>query len=474
MALNLTLCHLSPGGGWGMTIRSYQQSLHLIECGDTRVLYDIHRVKTYDCSIEEAALLCGRDGVTTDHYDKALLSCDQHTLAAIQNRLEHLSGLSKSLSDCQGIVSPFNDHPTLLFMNLCNSCNLQCSYCYAEGCGKKHDPRPMSAETARSGVDFLMQQAKPGEVYVIIFAGGEPLLNFPVLAATASHAREKSRQMGVTLKLRILSNGTVMNAEILKLISEQDIALQLSLDGPPEVHDQYRPAKDGYGSSEKILATIDYLKRNGFTNYKIRSTLCHGNTDTSKITEYFHKQGLENVVLRPIMTSKENSYQLVRSDIAQITKCFDRLCGDIVKNVQTGRHVDIPETFAQYVDKLNIGIKSKRYCGAGRDMVVLSPEGRFYPCPVLADDPQYCTGSLDRGYNGIVEAFPNLSVEEKPVCRQCWARNLCGGGCVSQAIRKNDDPLRPDPLECAATLAKIKGAVVIHHLQKRGGGTIPM
>lgn len=447
-----------------MVIRSFTHGLYMVECGDTQVLYDINRVKTYDCNRIEATFFRQDTGGSTDLYDK-------QNLAEAQERLHYLSRLSTSLTAYQGITSSFTGHPSQLFVNICRNCNLQCNYCYDKECKEQEEKRRMSPETAHSGIDFLLSQAKPGEAYVVIFAGGEPLLNFPVLASTAEYARKRCQELGVALKLRVLSNGTVMDDKILKLLIDYDIFLQISLDGPPEIHDQHRPDKNGLGSSKKILETISYLKHHGFSNYKVRGTLCHGNADISRIAEFYNNEGLENFVFRPIMVDKDHSHQLSQSDLSKITCYFTSKCSQLVASLQTGKEVDIPEAFSMYMNRLQIGVKIKTYCGAGREMVVMSPEGRFYPCPVFADNANYCIGELGSGNNGG-KPFPNLSVDEKQVCRQCWARNLCGGGCVSQAIRHMNDPLQPDPSECAVMLAKIKGAIVLHHLQernKRGG-----
>ena len=448
------------------TIRSRNHNLHVVNYADSQVLYDTNRVKTYACSSVEAALINGISPDMAKHNER-LHPCDPKTIEEAQNRLRRLSELSESLAQSQGIVPMFSGHPAYLFLNLCDSCNLQCTYCYAESCGSGSTPHFMSANTARSGIDFLLRHAKSGERYAISFAGGEPLLNFKVLASAAVYALDRSRQLGVMLQLKILTNGTVMNPEILKFVSDNAVTLQISLDGPPEIHDQLRRTKNGRKSSKKVIETIDYLKRHNFTGFRIRSTLCHGNSDLSKIIGFFQKQGFNNFASRPIMTAKKNPYKLRKSDLRKITEYYDRMRAIVIARLKTGSCIDIPEEFSLFVEKLKIGMKTKRYCGAGRDMVVVTPDGKLYPCPILVGDTRFCTGSLEHGFRrSQAKVFPNLSVDEKSGCRRCWARNLCGGGCVSQAIRLNNDPERQDPLECAMIQAKIKGAIAIHQHQK--------
>jgi uncharacterized protein len=167
------------------------------------------------------------------------------------------------------------------------------------------------------------------------------------------------------------------------------------------------------------------------------------------------------------MTDKKNPYKLGESDLRKIEEYYDRMHAVVIDGLKGGKAKEIPEAFSLLVEKLKIGMKTKRYCGAGREMVVVATDGQLYPCPILVGNSHFCTGHIEQGFRRPKETvFPNLSVDEKAFCRRCWARNLCGGGCVSQAIRLHNDPERPDPLECAVIQAKIKGAIAIYQHQK--------
>jgi uncharacterized protein len=116
------------------------------------------------------------------------------------------------------------------------------------------------------------------------------------------------------------------------------------------------------------------------------------------------------------------------------------------------------------LSKLAMGLKTKRHCGAARDMLVVTPSGERYPCPALVDDARYRIEQMDGDETeNTAAAFRNLPVDAKRGCRACWARNLCGGGCAAQAIRVNGDIEQPDPQECALTKSRIEAAIAIHY-----------
>lgn len=59
-------------------------------------------------------------------------------------------------------------------------------------------------------------------------------------------------------------------------------------------------------------------------------------------------------------------------------------------------------------------------------------------------------GDLDRGVDpALLAVFAEAAhVDCKPVCRNCWARYVCGGGCYYLATLRHGSPLVPDPVDC--------------------------
>ena len=71
-------------------------------------------------------------------------------------------------------------------------------------------------------------------------------------------------------RLRVITNGSMMNKKRLDLLLQNDCILQISLDGTSiETHEKYR----GVGSFEQILQILDYMHAHGFQNGIIRMTI---------------------------------------------------------------------------------------------------------------------------------------------------------------------------------------------------------
>jgi len=438
----------SGKSGEAMDVARFRDHLYVIKRGGEAILYDVNRVTTYACNEIEAHLLGDA----------------KNAIAGASERLDRLLKLSTSLANC-GLQAPYSGHPNSLFLNLSHACNLKCAYCYSSGCLVDDAPRFMGRDEVMASVEYLLQGINPGEAASITFAGGEPLLNFRAIKAAVGLAHRRQREKGVSIQYRILTNGTIMDAELLRFILAHGIWIQISLDGPPETHDRLRRAHDGSGTFDKVERTIRFLKENGYPRFSVRSTVCHGNSDLSKITRFMEGKGLKDIYLRPVIAGPGESVRLTEQDVSKVCAFYNKASKRLVEDGAA----ELPEDFSVYVNRLTLGLKTKRHCGAGRDLLVVTPGGAFYPCPSLAGDPRYRLGTLADGLDR--ESFENLSVDEKPKCRQCWARNLCGGGCVAQAAKTTGDLRDPDPLECKIIKAKIAGAISIYHRRKE---TVPV
>ena len=59
------------------------------------------------------------------------------------------------------------------------------------------------------------------------------------------------------------TNGTLLNDDWARFFREYRFLIGLSLDGPPEWHDQYRVDRAGRGQHERVLRSVALLKRHG-------------------------------------------------------------------------------------------------------------------------------------------------------------------------------------------------------------------
>ena len=92
----------------------------------------------------------------------------------------------------------------------------------------------------------------------VAFIGGEPLLHPRRLERLIRYARYFSRRKGIRLGFLVTTNGlTLGNSAIQKIINRYKISVSISLDGPPEWHDEERKILDGGGSYLRIAQALE-------------------------------------------------------------------------------------------------------------------------------------------------------------------------------------------------------------------------
>ncbi len=321
----------------------------------------------------------------------------------------------------------------------------------------------MSVETARASIGFFLSLPNRRGVGVLTFAGGEPLLNFATVRETAMYAAQEAQRRGRSLSFRILTNGTIMNPEIVDFLKVSRTWVQISLDGPAEVHDCNRRAKDGSSSYCLVEETINMLRENGFDRFNIRSTMCHNSPDTSSLMQSLKNHGLQNPSLRPVMAGQKSELRLDANQIADLGRYYLQQSKIAAEGLETGSDEPLLSDVLIYVERLRAGNKAKYYCGAGQTMIIVTPNGDIYPCPSLVSTPEFRIGSLAEGLLDVLrQRFRFNSVDNKRTCGSCWARNLCGGGCAAQSLDINNSIELPDPAECEIIKAKIQAAVYVY------------
>jgi uncharacterized protein len=446
-----------------------REDLHVFEFGERLLLYDARRVKLYDCSRPERDILC-HAGPDEQRLQSCIARHGEPAVAQACERLDRLRRLSETLSSCGGGVDGGTYEITTLWLNITNECNLDCRYCYAREGGYEHGPRHMSVETARASIDFLFSLPNRQGANVVTFAGGEPLLRFPAIQETARYATAAAQKCGRSCSFRILTNGTIMDAQILDFLKALPVWVQISLDGPAEVHDCNRKARDGSGSYRRVEATLAALREGGFDRFNVRSTLCRNGPAITALVQDLQSKNVPSLSLRSVMAARESDLRLEPSQLADLEEYYVQQSRRAADGAGDDAAPALPDDVQVYVDRLRTGARTKYYCGAGQTMIIVTPGGDIYPCPSLVSLPAYRMGSLGEGLSQtLVRQFQENSVDHKGACQPCWARNLCGGGCVAQAWDVNHSLEVPDADECRIIKAKIRGAVYFYDRVERQG-----
>lgn len=135
------------------------------------------------------------------------------------------------------------------------SCNFACPYCF-EGLDKHSALMPRNVQ--ERFMSWLEQHSDGLTKLNVTWFGGEPTLGLPVIESLTSRILELCRRKKINYGASIVTNGSTMNLDTARFLSEMKVGyIQLTLDGPKDIHDRARFFKcDGRGSYDTILDNV--------------------------------------------------------------------------------------------------------------------------------------------------------------------------------------------------------------------------
>jgi len=459
-----------------MTGDYHAAELHLFRMFDKNILFNVDTMLFYEVLpvVYDIAALLSDPG----HPDPTSSLKSRYPEADIQ---EAVAYLMKEGFLREGHAVAANNRPKLikrsgirhLELMVTHACNMRCRYCYGSLSADGWEDAPhlygashsgMSLETAVKGVDYLFAASGRLKDLSVIFFGGEPFLELPLMEEVAAYVRKKEAETGKKADLSLSTNALLLNNQrAIDFLMKYKVGCQISIDGPPVIHDQTRCLPGGIGSYSAILPGIKKLisKRRG--RVPARATICHDRVDLPSILEHLLSLGFGSVHLEPARGSS-GALMVTPDDVPAIKEQNEAIALFLVKRVRENRFFNY-SNLVKYIRQTRV-VRERlaHYCGAGRTYFALSQDGAFYPCHRFVGLDDYRMGDIETGMDlGLQRKILDLTVDNRPVCRECWARYLCGGGCWKHAVDAHGRLEEPDEeVSCQLTRHLIECAMAIN------------
>jgi radical SAM protein with 4Fe4S-binding SPASM domain len=169
-------------------------------------------------------------GTAINKGAKALGAKDDTFIAYFKDKTTQrgLANVIRGITE-YGVTKPQKLHaPFLVVWNYTKACNLKCKHCYAEA--GKLAPDELTTDERKEVVD----QLDDAGVTALSFSGGEPLARKDFFEI-AEYASKKH------FYVSLATNGTLITKEIAKKLHDSGVKYaEVSLDGPPDVHNALR------------------------------------------------------------------------------------------------------------------------------------------------------------------------------------------------------------------------------------------
>lgn len=187
-------------------------------------------------------------------------------------------------------VSSHNHIPShgILLIHLLDQCNLRCKHCYMDSLNNSTTflPKNIVNRTLKE-IDDIEELG----VKSVLLSGGEPFL-YPYLSEILN-----SLPLNRRYEVRIITNGTMINETEVALLKQCNASLQVSIDGPPEFHDEFRGMK---GAFEKTSSGIERAVNKG-VSISLLTTVCQDNyAYIPWIAEWAITRSIKNIKIQPL------------------------------------------------------------------------------------------------------------------------------------------------------------------------------
>ncbi len=332
----------------------------------------------------------------------------------------------------------------LLIKPASGNCNMRCKYCFYEDEMNNRSVQSygmMSEETLHNLLTqvFTTVQNK----LTIAFQGGEPTLigldfykNLVSLVNTLNiHNLE--------IHYAIQTNGYIINEDWMQFFQKNKFLVGISLDGNQEIHDKYRIDAHGNGTYERVMASIELLKKYK-VDFNILTVVHKDTTEKANIIYNFFKRnnfGFQQYIecLDPIGEEPGSQEYSLTPDIYGdfLIKLFKKYYRDMSQ----GTYV-----YNRYFENI-IGILMRQppeSCAmAGRcgSYLTVEADGSVYPCDFYVLDKwklgNFNTDTIEQMITKRNELeFIELSHHIPDECKSCKWFPLCRNGC-----RRNCEPV---------------------------------
>jgi uncharacterized protein len=317
------------------------------------------------------------------------------------------------------------------------SCNLGCTYCYAQEGSFGKAPAAMPASVARAAIDRLIAHANPGERVQIAYLGGEPLANRALVREATEYAVALARAQGVRVAFAMTTNGTLVRPDDGDFFARHKFAVTVSLDGTQAQHDAQRPFANGAGSYRRIIDRLRPLLARADLDIAARVTVTPANLDLAAALQDLGRLGFRSVGFSPMLSSPTGAGQLQAGDLRTL---LDQMiaCGELLlRSVMAGDPLPF-ENMQSALREIHRGTHRPYPCGAGAGYFGVAADGTFSACHRFVGDEAGAMGSVAHGIDQAAQTrwLAERAVDRQEPCRSCWARYLCGGGCHHEVIHR--------------------------------------
>lgn len=342
-----------------------------------------------------ALLKKARSGIEPDFFSPDILSFLLAEKILVRKRQEP--------AEVKTGIFPSDSQPPLKYLHLLitNSCNFRCRHCYVEFEEKHADPELI--------IKAASEFESSGGLRLII-SGGEPLMH-----PEFTSINEALKAFTGVRKILNTNGWHLAEMEMEEIAGLAFEEIQLSLDGPEEVHDRIRRR----GSFKRVLQSAHKLKQAG-----------------------------KHLAIATVVNAWNYREFDILGQIVKDIKPFRWSVDFICPNEQAEKLGLVPPLKAALLMQFSFNSgkhENQKGFACGATLCSLLPDGKLVKCDYF---PDISGGNVRE--KGLLKAWldlPRIRLKQLE-CADCGLAESCGGGCRYRAMFYNKKITGKDPVLC--------------------------
>jgi len=285
-----------------------------------------------------------------------------------------------------------------IYMNLTYRCNLDCPFCSTKFGGFYNKNIDMSEEVAIGCIDILLNNSTTDNPQLFFF-GGEPLLRMDLIKTSVDYGRKHEAEYNKNIRFAIVTNGVLLNDDFLDYLSQNEVELQINLDGPKENHDKLRYFPNGDGTFDIIIKNIKKAEAKEGVTLAIRSHMAPDYIHFHETMDMLKSMNIININIAFTMImgmEKDSEFLWKKEDYLSNENLFLDFVRKYAQNILLMKYPTV-DFFGLYGYYSAPECKLEHFCDACRVRLSISPNGDIYPCFPYEDQEEFWIGHIDKG-----------------------------------------------------------------------------
>ncbi len=328
------------------------------------------------------------------------------------------------------------------------NCNLACVYCFQNGI---KDKTALITPDVVDAFFAILPEIYPFQKPFITLFGGEPLVYSPKQSEIIAYIVDKAAELDY--EIAAVTNGYDLVQYLDVLTKAKVREIQVTIDGPQNLHDARRHTKNGKGTFDQIMQGLTEAISLGIP-INLRAVVDKTNfAGLVDLANELEQRGWLDLPPEKFKTQIGRNYELFEC-YATPKHLLDQV-EHWAKVVELSEQYPVLKKFHQpefkgikhLVQTGELYLPTFDTCPACKTEWVFDLYGQIYGCTANTGREEYSLGTfypqLQLNSSEIGE-WQKRNVLNIPECRDCDVSLICGGGCGVVAKEKNGSVLSPD------------------------------